>query len=80
MKGVFPKALQSLNSGISVFWFERRIPSRFRAFGKCVFVRLGLAWLANVDRASVDERESGGDEVVVAEQAAVRLPITRDLL
>jgi hypothetical protein len=31
---------------------------------------VGLAGLADVDRASVGERESGGDEAVGAKQAA----------
>ena len=37
----------------------------------------GLAWLADVDRAAVGEREPGGDEAVRAEQAADRLPVAR---
>ena len=38
---------------------------------------VGLAGLADVDRASVGERKSGGDEAVGAEQAADRLPFAR---
>ena len=38
---------------------------------------VGLAGLADVDRAAVSERESGGDEAVGAEQAADRLPFAR---
>ena len=38
---------------------------------------VGLAGLADVDRASVGERESGGDEAVGAEQAPDCLPFTR---
>ena len=38
---------------------------------------VGLAGLADVDRAAVGERESGGDEAVGAEQAADRLPFAR---
>ncbi len=38
---------------------------------------VGLTGLADVDRASVGERESRGDEAVGAEQAADRLPVAR---
>jgi hypothetical protein len=34
-----------------------------------------LAGFADVDRAAVGERESGGDEAVRAQQAADRLPV-----
>jgi hypothetical protein len=38
---------------------------------------VGLAGLADVNRAPAGERESGGDEAVGAEQAADRLPVAR---
>ena len=42
-----------------------------------VLLVVGLTGLADVDRASVGERESRGDEAVGAEQAADRLPVAR---
>jgi hypothetical protein len=41
---------------------------------------VGLAWLADVDRAAVGEREVGGDEALGAEQAADGLPVARGVL
>jgi hypothetical protein len=73
--GSFQRHYNLFRMGFRFSWSGRRLSSRFRAFGKRVFVRRRAGWVCGCDDASVGEWESGGDEAVGAEQAADGLPV-----